>query len=287
MSFHPRMMAAIHGFTPLSDSSTFTADGLAVDCWHVRNSAHAGGHYVSLHPRFVIMRDGYRIPLSETRDGDLQHCAACFVPAGMEVWSKIAQPGTLRHMDIHVSQDRLHGLMGRPPETVAPFYLRDLRTISPLVQMLADPDRPEPLREKLADCIILELLNQRSTQREIVSDTHVVGRLQGYVRQNLDRKIGVDDMAADVGLSRSQLNRVMRRTSGLSPYRWVLAQRIEHAKAQLASGQSFAEVALHSGFADQAHFNRVFKSLTGQVPSDWMNEPTQSVSAPILQDRTS
>jgi len=44
---------------------------------------------------------------------------------------------------------------------------------------------------------------------------------------------------------------------------------------------------LHSGFADQAHFNRVFKSLTGQVPSDWMNEPTQSVSAPILQDRAS
>ena len=100
-------------------------------------------------------------------------------------------------------------------------------------------------------------------------------------------RVGVEVIDADHQELVSILNRVMRRTSGLSPYRWVLAQRIEHAKAQLASGQSFADVALHSGFADQAHFNRVFKSLTGQVPSDWMNEPTQSVSAPILQDRAS
>ena len=59
---------------------------------------------------------------------------------------------------------------------------------------------------------------------------------------------------------------------GVTPLRYVLAQRIEHAKALLAhSDASLADIALQCGFADQSYFTNRFRSLIGTTPGRFRN----------------
>jgi AraC family transcriptional regulator len=56
----------------------------------------------------------------------------------------------------------------------------------------------------------------------------------------------------------------------MSPHRYHLEQRLKLAKRLLiTSRQSLVEIALETGFSEQSHFNRVFRSLTGATPAVW------------------
>lgn len=74
------------------------------------------------------------------------------------------------------------------------------------------------------------------------------------------------ELAQALGLSRYQLIRRVRRHTGLAPHAWLLNQRIDRARAELRAGGSLAELACQLGFADQSHFQRVFKHHVGETP---------------------
>lgn len=90
---------------------------------------------------------------------------------------------------------------------------------------------------------------------------------------------GLAELAQRVGLSRFQLIRHFHRSSGLTPHAWLLNQRIARARTLLrtdpsgagtavsaAAGPDLADLALRLGFADQSHFQRVFKAHVGVTP---------------------
>jgi AraC family transcriptional regulator len=61
-----------------------------------------------------------------------------------------------------------------------------------------------------------------------------------------------------------------RRQYGCTVGEYVRQRRIEFARQQLISSPaSLAEVALAAGFADQSHFSRTFKRLTGLTPKTY------------------
>jgi AraC family transcriptional regulator len=68
-------------------------------------------------------------------------------------------------------------------------------------------------------------------------------------------------------MSPSHFTRVFKATFGVSPYRYVMHERIEGAKDMLACGKlSASEVALAFGFSSQSHFVKVFRQFTGVTP---------------------
>ncbi|WP_339520187.1 helix-turn-helix transcriptional regulator [Comamonas sp. MYb69] len=73
-------------------------------------------------------------------------------------------------------------------------------------------------------------------------------------------------LAALTGMSRYQTIRAFRKATGMAPHAWQLNQRINLAKQQLRGPDGIAAVAQQLGFADQAHFQRVFKAHTGVTP---------------------
>jgi AraC-like DNA-binding protein len=87
-----------------------------------------------------------------------------------------------------------------------------------------------------------------------------------HIRENLSRRIAVEELADIARLSVFQLSRAFRREHATTPYRLVLDIRIEHAKGRLSAGATIAETAFHAGFADQSHLTRHFKRLTGMTP---------------------
>ena len=68
------------------------------------------------------------------------------------------------------------------------------------------------------------------------------------------------------GLTRYELARQFRAAYGTSPYRYSLLRRLDFARGGLRRGEPMVEVALAAGFADQAHFTRMFASTYGLPP---------------------
>jgi AraC family transcriptional regulator len=87
---------------------------------------------------------------------------------------------------------------------------------------------------------------------------------------HLDRDIRLNELACEAGLSSSHFIRSFRRSTGKSPYQFLLHRRVERAKLLMRDDRvSLTEVALASGFADQHHLARVFGRVTGETPSSY------------------
>jgi AraC-like DNA-binding protein len=74
------------------------------------------------------------------------------------------------------------------------------------------------------------------------------------------------ELEAVTGLSRYELARQFRAAYGTSPYRYSLMRRLDFARKRLVAGTPLAELALAAGFADQAHFTRMFGWAFGLTP---------------------
>ena len=102
-----------------------------------------------------------------------------------------------------------------------------------------------------------------------------VRRAVEMISENLDGNIHLCDMARECGLSVSHFTRAFRKSFGMSPYRWLLERRIDHAKVLLVTGDlPIANIAMQSGFSDQAAFTRVFGRIVGNSPSRWKRAVT-------------
>lgn len=77
---------------------------------------------------------------------------------------------------------------------------------------------------------------------------------------------GLTELANLSGLSRYQLIRAVRVATGMTPHSYQLNVRINQARSWLHSGHEITDIAYRLGFADQSHFQRVFKAHTGVTP---------------------
>jgi AraC-like DNA-binding protein len=98
-------------------------------------------------------------------------------------------------------------------------------------------------------------------------DPSAVGRARHFLDATTTRVVRSAELEAVSGLSRYELARQFRAALGTSPYRYSLMRRLDGARRQLVGSRPLADVALASGFADQAHFSRVFKSTLGLTPA--------------------
>ena len=82
--------------------------------------------------------------------------------------------------------------------------------------------------------------------------------------------VSVSALANDVGMHPVALARAFRREVGCSLTAFRRRARIRHAAELLSSTRmALADVALESGFSDQSHLCRVFRSELGVTPSSF------------------
>ena len=92
----------------------------------------------------------------------------------------------------------------------------------------------------------------------------VLERLKDYVVAHLDEPIEVAALAKLAGRSPFHFTRVFTRSVGVSPHRYVVHLRLQRAIELTREGRSsLAEVAAHTGFADQSHLARWVRRVHG------------------------
>lgn len=95
-------------------------------------------------------------------------------------------------------------------------------------------------------------------------------QVECFIDRNLDKPIGLADLAKAAGLSPMYFAAQFRAAAGLRPHDFLLTRRIERAKELLAHPNCrLVEVALDVGFQTQAHFTTVFKRFVGTTPARW------------------
>lgn len=98
-------------------------------------------------------------------------------------------------------------------------------------------------------------------------DARIAAALE-YIRDNLTAELRLADIAEAARLSPYHFVRLFGRCMGITPHRYVIAQRVEQAKPLLrGGGLSLAQIAQRVGFSDHSHFTRHFKRLVGVPPS--------------------
>jgi AraC-like DNA-binding protein len=83
------------------------------------------------------------------------------------------------------------------------------------------------------------------------------------------RSVRSEELEHVTGLDRFALSRHFRAALATSPHRFQLMRRLRCAKGMIAAGESIAEVAAATGFADQSHMTRHFKKAFGMAPGVW------------------
>lgn len=94
-----------------------------------------------------------------------------------------------------------------------------------------------------------------------------LGRVTDKLKSEYCEPIRLQDLAMEAGVHPVHLSRVFRRFEGEGIGQYVHRLRIRAACEQmLCSRKSLAEISLATGFADQSHFTRAFRRITGMSP---------------------
>ena len=84
-----------------------------------------------------------------------------------------------------------------------------------------------------------------------------------------DSEVSVDDLAAEMNLSRVQLYRKIKTITGSSPVELLRSTRLKRAyQMLLTTDKSVSEVAYAVGFTAPSYFSKCFKEEYGMVPGD-------------------
>jgi len=77
------------------------------------------------------------------------------------------------------------------------------------------------------------------------------------------------ELARRVGLQHDYLNRLVRRSTGLTLGQWRARELLKACERELSKGGAIGEAALRLGFSDANYFARWFKRQTGMAPGSW------------------
>jgi len=97
-----------------------------------------------------------------------------------------------------------------------------------------------------------------------------LGKALGLMHERPERQWSVDDLAREVGLSRSALHERFVQYLGQPPMQYLANWRIQlGAKLLRESSRMVAQIALEVGYDSEAAFARAFKRLVGMPPAAW------------------
>lgn len=92
-------------------------------------------------------------------------------------------------------------------------------------------------------------------------------RVHIHLCKHLGEPAKIGDLAAMEGLSEYALIRAYRKCFHITPLQHLISLRVECACQLLRKGASATDVAVETGFSDQAHLTRVFKQRIGTTPA--------------------
>ena len=191
---------------------------------------------------------------------------------GYQVCSKLKQDPVTNHIPVILltakanPEDKIQGLEYQADDYITkPFIPKELLV---RVQNLIDS------RKKLREKYQRELILKPGEINAVSADEKFIDRLVKATEKHIgDEKFGVEELASEAGMSRSQLHRKMMVLIGQPPNHFIRTYRLTRAmellKKQVATA---SEIAYQVGFNSPSYFTKCFREAFGYPPGEVINQ---------------
>jgi len=163
---------------------------------------------------------------------------------------------------IHIEADRSH----------------ELEWLRRLMRTLSTEARAPSLGSELVMDRITEILYVQLLRYYIASSTEPTGYLSALaddrtaealhlIHQDFPSRLSIENIASEVGLSRSAFSERFTRLVGMSPKSYQTQWRLNKAQQELgATKLSMFEIASNAGYQSEAAFSKAFRQQFGEAP---------------------
>jgi AraC-like DNA-binding protein len=159
-----------------------------------------------------------------------------------------------------------------------------------LPALMVELERPGPFHRarviQMTGQLILELarilsLPESSGERR---DAERFSKLLAELQRTCDEPWTLGQMAARLGLKRTQFSTLFRHAIGDAPMHYLSRLRVEKSRHLLqTTKKTITEIALECGFSSSQHFARVFQQFTGETATAYRCQGPPALLLPRKQ----
>ena len=107
---------------------------------------------------------------------------------------------------------------------------------------------------------------------DTAANSFIVRQARAYIAQHCADKLSLQEVADHCFISQWHLSKLLNKHLNQTFYDLLNAERMHRARELLENpALRISEIAERVGYADTAHFSRVFKKLEGVSPGEWRN----------------
>jgi AraC family transcriptional regulator len=207
----------------------------------------------------------------------------CLTPSGQPIrasWNERIENLALTFKPDFVERIALENKFSGGFELTEVYKTRDPLVVQiglALLDELCAEDLTDPIyADTLSQSLVIHLLKHYTTAR--IAAVEPKGGLSGYklrrvkefIRENLDQDLTLAEIAEAADLSRYHFSRAFRQSTGTTPQKFLMEQRIERAKVLLTDRDlAIVDISLQTGFKNQSHFTTLFRKFTKLTPKSW------------------
>lgn len=150
-----------------------------------------------------------------------------------------------------------------------------------LDRLWSGAERQDPAGRLFSDTAVTTILAALASQASEARPEPVRGglaawqvkRVKDHVRAELARSTSLAELAALVDLSPYHFCRAFKASTGLSPHKWQLTERMDRAEELLrTTHESVGSIARSLGFNEPSRFAQAFRTATGFSPTDYRRQ---------------
>jgi AraC-like DNA-binding protein/ligand-binding sensor protein len=116
----------------------------------------------------------------------------------------------------------------------------------------------------------LSLTANRMTVQDAEAEPPMIRRAKAHIAGHYGDPIGLDEIARAMHVSTFYFCKIFKKATGLTFTDYLGRVRVEKAKNLLLNPHlRVSEIAYTVGFQSLTHFNRIFRKVTGEAPTDF------------------
>ena len=228
-----------------------------------------------------LRRLGDSVEVENVNVGDV-----AIVPAHVDHWQRIETDvceGLILTLEPHLLSRFAHESVDSDRLELLPTFAQS----DPLIQAIALSIKSELetgcndtlYSETLFQTLSLHLLKHYATRQFTLQEfpdglpSYLLNQAVDYIHAHLDRSIKLTDIAKLLGISQYHFCRQFKLSTGIAPYRYVIAQRLDKAKQLIKQSKlPLANIALECGFSSQSQMTQHFRKCVGVTPKAYRNQ---------------
>jgi AraC-like DNA-binding protein len=118
---------------------------------------------------------------------------------------------------------------------------------------------------------VSQIVLENSNKKLLDINNNLACDIKSYIDENISLDLSLEDIAKEFLITPFHLIKIFKKELNLTPYRYVLNQKINLAKELLSKDISISEAALRAGFNDQSHLYKYFKEVFSISPKEYQD----------------